>query len=71
MNWYECAANAIGKIVNSSGISYICSNVNGTFVWKETFGLRTVMVALAFLFFLPAVLQKLGIIKIKKPSKRK
>jgi len=69
MTWYECTANTIGKIVNSGGISYICSNENGTFVWKETFNLQPIMIALAFLFFLPTVLRKLGIFKVGKTKR--
>lgn len=70
MNWYECTADAIGKIVNSDGVSYICSNEHGMFAWKEIFNLKIFMIALALLFFLPAVLKKLGVIKIKQKRKR-
>jgi hypothetical protein len=70
MSWYECAGETVGRIVSSGGVSYICSNENGAFAWKEIFDLKLFMIALALLFFLPAVLKKLGVIKIKQKRKR-
>ena len=70
MTWYECTADVVGKIVNGGGVAYVCSNEQGVLVWKEIFNLRLVMIALALLFFLPVVLKKLGVIKIKQKRKR-
>lgn len=63
MTWQECTAEIVGKIMSSGGASYVCSNVNGAFVWKEASNLQPVMIALALLFFLPAALKKLGVFK--------
>ena len=70
MNWYECTSQTVGQIIYGNGVSYICSNVNGAFEWKEIFDLKLLMIVLALLFFLPMVLKKLGVIKNKPKRKR-
>lgn len=57
MGWQECASDTVGKIVSSGGTSFICSNADGMFAWKETSDMRTVVFVLILLSLLLIILK--------------
>ena len=61
--WHECAEASMGQTISSAGKSYICLNENGEYKWGETLSTNPFIIALSLLFFLPAVLKKLGLAK--------
>jgi len=63
IGWHECNSQNVGKILGNDGKSYICLSENGIYSWKETFGLKYLMLSLALAFFSPLLLKKFGLIK--------
>ena len=58
-SWHGCDASTVGQNYRNNHSSYMCLKENEGYTWIEITSLKTIMIILAVLFFMPFALKKI------------